>query len=209
MYSIGNTEHNVRKNDMKPIDHSKLNQALLLLNEQLELHDLPAVEPVVCGGSALIAVGLVARTTQDVDIVAMMQNGRLSHSDPLPPHLLQAADQVGEMMNLPADWLNNGPSSQFGMGFPDGFERRLHRVEIGSKLTVYYIDRTDQIYFKTFASVDRGGYHISDLKALLPTEEELYAAAVWCMTQDVSEGFRFLLKEMLTQQGWSHVSERL
>lgn len=197
------------ESDMKPLDLDKLHEALHLLNEQLELHDLPSAEPVVCGGSALIAVGLVARTTQDVDIVALMQNGRLSHSDPLPPHLLQAAEQVAELMNLPADWLNNGPASQFGMGFPAGFERRLHRVEIGSKLTVYYIDRTDQIYFKTFASVDRGGYHISDLKALAPTDEELCAAATWCMTQDVSPGFRFLLKEMLTQEGWSHVSERI
>lgn len=194
---------------MKPLDLDKLHEALHLLNEQLELHDLPAAEPVVCGGSALIAVGLVTRTTQDVDIVALMKNGRLSHSDPLPPHLLQAAEQVAELMNLPADWLNNGPASQFGMGFPTGFERRLHRVEIGRKLTVYYIDRTDQIYFKTFASVDRGGYHISDLKALVPTDEELYAAATWCMTQDVSPGFRFLLKEMLTQEGWSHVSKRI
>lgn len=193
----------------KIFDNGKLNQALRLLNEQLELRDLPAVEPVVCGGSALIAVGLVARTTQDVDIVAMMHHGQLSHSDPLPPHLLQAAEQVAELMNLPDDWLNNGPASQLSMGFPQGFEHRLHRTEIGSKLTIHYIDRADQIYFKTFAAVDRGGYHISDLKALAPTDEELYAAAVWCMTQDVSAAFRFLLKEMLTQEGWNHVCNRI
>ena len=36
---------------MKPIDISKLNEALLLLNEQLILTDAPATEIVVCGGS--------------------------------------------------------------------------------------------------------------------------------------------------------------
>ena len=58
---------------MKPIDISKLNEALQLLNEQLVLTDAPAAEIVVCGGSALIATGLVPRTTQDVDIVALMK----------------------------------------------------------------------------------------------------------------------------------------
>ena len=74
---------------------------------------------------------------------------------------------------------------------------------------VHYIDRTDQIYFKTFAAADRGGYHISDLKALNPSEDELLQAARWCMTQDISEGFRFILKEMLIISGWNHVAERI
>ena len=54
----------------KPIDISKLNHALQLLNEQLVLYNSPQTEIVVCGGSALIALSLVPRTTQDVDIVA-------------------------------------------------------------------------------------------------------------------------------------------
>ena len=43
---------------MKPIDISKLNEALMLINEHLILDDAPATEIVVCGGSALIATGL-------------------------------------------------------------------------------------------------------------------------------------------------------
>jgi hypothetical protein len=54
----------------KTIDFSKLKRALDLLNEQLLLMDSPPVNLVVCGGSALIATGLVARTTQDVDVLA-------------------------------------------------------------------------------------------------------------------------------------------
>ena len=194
---------------MKPIDISKLNEALQLLNEQLVLTDAPATEIVVCGGSALIATGLVPRTTQDVDIVALMKAEVLVDSEPLPKYLIEAADRVGKVLNLPVDWLNNGPASQFQMGLPQRFQERLTTVIVGKKLTVHYIGRYDQIFFKTFASADRGGYHVSDLKALNPTEEELIAAAKWCMTQDTSEAFRMILKDMFNQLGWQNVSEQI
>ena len=194
---------------MKPIDVSKLNEALQLLNEQLILIDAPATEIVVCGGSALIATGLVPRTTQDVDIVALMKAEVLVDSEPLPDYLLNAAGNVGTILSLPADWLNNGPASQFQMGLPAGFQERLTTVVVGAKLTVHYIGRYDQIFFKTFASADRGGYHVSDLKALNPADEELIAAAKWCMTQDTSEAFRMILKDMFKQLGWQNVSEQI
>ena len=193
----------------KAIDISKLNHALELLNEQLILSDAPQTEIVVCGGSALIALSLVPRTTQDVDIVAMMKDGVLADPEPLPDYLVKAATQVGRIMNLPNDWLNNGPASQFRLGLPEGFAQRLHSVKIGEKLVVYYIDRIDQIYFKTFASADRGGYHVADLKKLNPIEDELVAAAQWCKTQDVSPEFRNILKTMFTQLGWPNVSARI
>ena len=194
---------------MKIFDIDKLNKALRLLDEQLELRQHPHTELVVCGGSALIASSLVIRTTQDVDVVALMQSGTLVTAEPLPAYLIEAVRRVAEILHLPEDWLNNGPASQFSMGLPAGFAARLRKNPIGERLTIYYISRIDQIYFKTFASVDRGGYHISDLKALNPDEEELYSSAIWCMEQDVSEGFRFILKEMLTLNGWSHVSDRI
>lgn len=95
------------------------------------------------------------------------------------------------------------------MGLPEGFSERLHSFTIGEKLVVHYIDRIDQIFFKTFASADRGGYHISDLRLLEPTEEELIAAAKWCMTQDVSDEFCKILKAMFQTLGWENVSSRI
>lgn len=194
---------------MKIFNEDKLNKALQLLNEQLMLQDALPVELIVCGGSALVAMHLVSRTTQDVDVVALMESGIPVTAEPLPGYLVEAAEHVAEIMLLPDDWLNNGPASQLTMGLPPGFSERLHAVRIGDKLTIHYISRIDQIYFKTFASADRGGYHISDLKALHPTDEDVYRAALWCMEQDVSEGFRFILKEMLTQTGWGRVSKQL
>ncbi len=194
---------------MKIFDKEKLDYALQLLHEQLVLSDSPHIELIVCGGSALLAMRLVNRTTRDIDIVALMRGGVPVSAEPLPQYLVRAAERVADILLLPEDWLNNGPASQFTMGLPPGFTERLQRVCIGEKLTVHYIGREDQIYFKTFASADRGGYHISDLKALCPTEEEILRAARWCMEQDVSEGFRFIIKEMLNQSGWPDVSKQL
>lgn len=193
----------------KTIDIKKLNHALILLNEQLIIANAPRTEIVVCGGSALIALSLVPRTTQDVDIIAMMKSGILSDPEPLPEYLVNAAVKVGMSLNLPVDWLNNGPASQFRMGLPEGFTERLHGVEIGEKLAVYYIDRVDQIFFKTFAAADRGGYHVSDLRQLEPSEDELVAAAKWTLTQDVSPEFREILKDMFMKLGWPNVSGKI
>ena len=193
----------------KPIDLSKLNTALHLLNEQLILQDSPEVEIVVCGGSALIATGLVPRTTQDIDVIALMKSEILKTSEPLPEYLVAAAAKVGKIINLPEDWFNNGPASQFDMGLPPDLQTRLKTEVIGKKLTVHYIGRLDQIYFKTYASADRGGYHVTDLRALKPTTEELVAAAKWCMTQDISEDFRKILLDMFNQLGWQDVCEQL
>lgn len=193
----------------KTIDVEKLNHALRLLNEQLILANSPQTGIVVCGGSALIAMSLVLRTTQDVDIIAFMRAGVLADPEPLPAYLADAACKVGQIMNLSEEWLNNGPASQFKMGLPPGFSERLHPVVIGEKLTVYYIDRIDQIFFKTFASADRGGYHVNDLRQLSPSEDELVSAAEWCLTQDVSSDFRMILKDMFIKLGWPDVSARI
>lgn len=194
----------------KYFDQARLTEALSLLHEQLLLlDDAPTTELVICGGSALIAMGLVPRTTRDLDIVALIQANQLLPSAPLPDYLLQAAKKVANILALPNDWLNNGPSSQFVMGFPLGFQERLTTVPIGEKLVVHYISRYDQIFFKTYAAADRGGYHVRDLQALSPSEEELVAAAHWCMTQDVSEEFHIILKSMFQQLGWQNVSNRI
>jgi len=193
----------------KCIDISKLNEALSLLNEQLFLEGAESVHLVVCGGSALIATGLVPRTTQDVDVVALMDDGILKDPAPFPEKLVRAAKTTADLLNLPEDWLNSGPADFFRMGLPDGFVERLQKKIVGECLVMHFVSRTDQIHFKLYASVDRGGYHVTDLKALNPTAEELFIAAKWCMTQDVSEGFLYLLKDFLRVFGFENVAERL
>lgn len=95
------------------------------------------------------------------------------------------------------------------MGLPEGLEDRLQTKGFGNSLIVHFIGRLDQIYFKLYASVDRGGYHIDDLLQLSPTENELLEAARWSKTHDVSEGYDMMLRSLLKQLGFDHVAERI
>jgi hypothetical protein len=67
----------------------------------------------------------------------------------------------------------------------------------------------DQIHFKLYAAVDRGGYHISDLVALNPDEEELKQAARWAMTHDVSPAFLQVMRNLLKELGYEQVAENI
>ena len=195
------------------LDAAQLEQALHLLQDLLRLEDAAPVHLVACGGSALIALGLVARTTRDLDLLALEQEGRLVPPVPLPSGLVVAARAVATGLGLPQDWLNNGPSSGegglFQMGLPEGLQDRLLTRVYGPALTVSFIGRADQIPFKLWASVDRGGYHIDDLLKLQPTEEEIRAAALWTLEKDVSEGYRMLLGRLLTELGFANVARTL
>ncbi|MDD2601073.1 MAG: DUF6036 family nucleotidyltransferase [Kiritimatiellae bacterium] len=197
----------------KYLNRSTLDLAMRSLAIRLDENGADGVQIVVCGGSALILTGMVPRTTKDVDIVALIRAGVLISPAPLPPSLCQAAQEVAEDLALAPNWLNNGPSSGegglFQMGLPDGFIDRLTSESYNDLLIVHFIGRFDQIHFKLYASVDRGGYHIEDLRSLNPTPDELEDASRWCMTHDVSDGFSMVLKRMLKELGYENVADRL
>ena len=197
------------------INQANLDKALTLLAGRLDLAQSEPVRLIVCGGSALIAMGLRQRTTRDMDVVAMMNaTHELVSPDPLPDFLLTAAEQVARDLGLFEGWLNNGPSrgegGLFQMGLPIGFVGRLTEKKYGPRLAVHFIGRLDQIHFKLYAAADqRDGTHLNDLKALHPSAAELETAARWAMTHDVSEGFKMVLKELLTQLGHESVAKNI
>jgi hypothetical protein len=175
---------------------------LTALGEQLSLagyeYDL-----IVIGGSALLALGLVSRSTQDVDVVALAGVAGLEEALPLPPPLIDGRDRVARDFGLPEDWLNSqAAADMLRLGLPDGFMERLTRREYGPSLTVRYASRIDQIHFKLHAAVDRGGgKHLADLRTLEPTPDELVAAGRWARTHDPSEGFLDTLTKALAYFG--------
>lgn len=166
---------------------------------------------VVCGGSALIALNLVTRTTKDVDVLATLDDGQLHCARPLPDWLREDANAVRTELNLPDNWLNDGPADEnlFRLGLPSGLAGRLVLREFGPVLTVSFISRYDQIHFKLYAAADQGGRHFTDLKKLSPTADELLAAARWTFTQDVSEGFRQVVGEVLQALGYGNLIDQL
>lgn len=192
------------------MDDEKIIEALSLLGRVLEYEGgKPSgkISLIVCGGAALVARSLVQRVTKDVDVVALMRNGELTSPDPLPASLLLAAEKVAVGMNLPKDWLNNGPSSGAGglfqVGLPDGLEARLEEHSFGSSLSVFFVGRLDQICFKLYAAVDQmGSYHGQDLEKLEPSIDELKFAITWVKHHDSSEGFLMMLENYLTESGY-------
>jgi len=196
---------------MSRIDHESLDRALGLLGDLMRVRHHPPIHLVVCGGSALIALRLVTRTTQDVDVLATLENGQLHCARPLPEWLLTAAEAVRSELSLPTRWLNDGPADEnlFRLGLPVGMAERLVARDFGAALQVSFISRHDQIHFKLYAAADQGGRHFTDLRKLNPTPEQLLAAARWTLTQDASATFRQAVVESLHALGHGDLHERL
>jgi len=159
-------------------------------------------ELVVIGGSGLLALGIIERSTRDVDLIALRSGDELDSAEPLPSSLAAARDRVARDFSLPTDWLNSGPTDLLDLGLPEGFLGRLERRDYGDNLSIYLASRYDQIHFKLYALVDQGpGKHEADLRALSPTKEELLAAARWSTSHDPSEGYAEMLRNVLTHMG--------
>lgn len=174
-----------------------------LLEELGSLYDTfhgPPLRIGICGGAALLLTGLIDRTTVDVDVL---------YPPELPPDLAQSIQIVAKNHGLSDRWMNVGPKDLFTMGLPSGFDERAEKWPLGKNLTAYLASRQDQIFFKLYAAADRAGYHVTDLLALKPSEEEIRQAALWCFTHDISPEFRALMRSMLRQIGYERVAEQI
>lgn len=182
------------------MNHNTLNRALETLGSLIENKGLH-YEVVAIGGGSLLLLGMIIRPTNDLDLVALIENSTLISPRPLPSPLIQSISEVSSALRLPKDWINTAPADLWEMGLPDGFQNRLHPINYGGGLTLYCASRYDQICFKLYATVDQGhdSKHYTDLKMLNPTNEELISAAEWCKTHDVSEPFAQCLNQLLLQ----------
>lgn len=176
-------------------------EALSTIGEVLDSRGVE-IEIVAVGGGALSLLGLITRATKDIDIVALVRDGRLVSASVLPPELVQARNDVASLLGLPDDWLNAGPSQLLDFGLPDGFENRMVTRRYRG-LTVHLASRRDQIFFKFYAAIDRGprSKHVDDLKRLEPTHGELIAAAKWARGHDPSAEFLEMSRQALTYFG--------
>jgi hypothetical protein len=164
---------------------------------------------VIVGGAALNLLGIVERTTRDVDVLAFAVPGKgdrprlVEPPEQLPDWLQRAIREVGRDAALARDWLNTGPALQWRQGLPPGFETRVEWRQF-SALTVGIAGRYDLIFLKLYASADSTGpesVHYQDLLRLQPSGDELDEAAQWVRTQDTSSAFARILEEVLSHAG--------
>ena len=154
------------------------------------------------------ALNFVARTTKDIDVIGIFNSGNITFAR-FSPLFLEQLTLCAKTFGLPENWFNTGPEEYIKSGLPSGLLQRLTWKEYGNNLSLGYISRIDQIFFKLYASVDRGGYHVEDLLTLRPALDELIAAAHWTCEQDPSEGFIALLRSMLQQLGFEDVAAKI
>lgn len=118
---------------------------------------------VIIGGAAMNLIGVVARATRDVDIVAMAkaESQTLERpTEPLPAPLRDAISIVARDFELPENWLNTGPAGQWDVGLPQP---------------------------------DTRNRHFSDLIALRPTPEELGNAKAWARNTNAGDEYLLIL----------------
>jgi hypothetical protein len=191
------------------LDPSSLEDALRALGAVLAARAL-SFEIVSIGGSSLLLLGLTARVTRDLDVVALVEDGRYHAAEPLPPALVEAVRDVGDALGLGQQWLTAGPAELLKQGLPDGFAERVERRRYGS-LTLHIASRFDQVHFKLYAAVDQGpgSKHVTDLRQLSPTPAELLAAARWARQHDPSEPFHDELLKALRFFGVDGADDQL
>jgi hypothetical protein len=143
-------------------------------------------------------LGLIERPTRDLDVIALVGDGRYVKAKTLPPPLIEAVAEDGSVFQLGPVWINGGPADLLDFGLPPGFAERTEVRRYGS-LTLHIASRVDQVAFKLYAAVDQGllSKHFQDLQALRPTRDELVAGARWAVTHDPSQGFRHELVALL------------
>lgn len=162
------------------------------------------VSIVVVGGASLNLLGIVERSTHDVDVIARASGVggaepvQLHPGKPLPLELDRAVRKVARDYSLQENRLNSEVASQWSQGLPPTLPRDIEWRKFGA-LDVGLVGRRTLIALKLFAAVDRGpkSVHLQDLLALAPTREELDEAAEWVVTQDASPLFPHLVADVI------------
>ena len=122
---------------MNRISSDTLKDALSALGAFLEEATAEPESFVLIGGSALLALGLISRTTQDADIMAGVDlREGLVDPRPMSEALRNAARRVAREYDLEENWLNTGPAAQVLAGLPVGrswIASHLGRMAPGSR----------------------------------------------------------------------------
>jgi len=189
----------------------EIEHALKVLGRRMALDGAPDMEVLCCGASALCVLGLLSRSTMDVDVLGVVvRDLDLDPCEVFPMEMERAIANAGLELGLADDWFNGSASRMLERGVPAGTLERsfAHRRTFGPCLTVRFLDRRDQVALKLFAAMDPvdGIRHLKDLEEISPEAEEISHALEWMEEWKSSISFRRKLKEIVTGLGFENLA---
>jgi hypothetical protein len=189
----------------------EIEHALAVLGRRMALDGAPDMEVLCCGASALCILGLLTRSTMDVDVLGVVVRDRdLDPCEVFPEEMERAIANAGLELGLADDWFNGSASRLLERGVPKGtLERSLaHRRSFGPCLKVRFLDRKDQVALKLFAAMDPidGVRHLKDLEEIMPDAGEISHALEWMGGWNSSAAFRAKLKALVVGLGFEDLA---
>jgi len=195
------------------LNAQRLEKALEALAERLAFREASA-SFVVCGGAGLAVLGLVPRSTEDIDVLAAVDRPysggpivrTVRELREVAEALPTAVGEVSRDLEIAPHWINTGPAKFIeAWGLPPGFEKRLEVRDYGPSLRVWFIGREDQIAFKIIAAMSRGELRdLEDLMDLAPMEEEVRRVVEWLTDRRLATDFMPKLMEVLEGIGYGN-----
>jgi len=179
------------------------------LGSIMESESMEPLDILVCGGMALILQGLIDRRTRDIDGIALVveREGAYVLKKPhLKKAVKEAIRRVASVYGITPNWLSFQARTLLDDGLPRGIVERAEVRRYGEKLTVRLISRYDQVHLKLKAAISREGPDAGDILEMRATDEEIAAAARWCLELGYS---RREVKEALEGIGCGDIAERI
>ena len=146
----------------------------------------------ICGGAALIALGVVSRSTNDVDLLLPKINAEMK----------AAIAAMAEKLGLSDGWVNNGPDDMVEY-LDQGWRERCTQIFSGQALKVFCLSRQELLNTKLWAACDRID-DVPDILAMSPSEDELAVARQWVLRCDGAS-----LWAEIVDQCVAHIGKRL
>lgn len=173
----------------------EIEQALSTLSRRMALSGAQDLEVLCCGASALCVLGLLSRSTMDVDILGIISDEKkVVPCEHFSPEMESAIAASGRELGLPDDWFNGSASTLLQRPLPSGaLERSKKHCQVyGACLVVRFLDRMDQVALKLFAAMDPkdGQRHLRDLEEISPTRSEIIHAITWMTAWKSNQAFR-------------------
>lgn len=192
----------------------EIEHALTVLGRRMALDGAPDIEVLCCGASALCMLGLLSRSTMDVDVLGVVVRDQdLNPCEVFSAEMERAISNAGLELGLANDWFNGSASRLLERGVPEGTLERsfAYRKTFGPCLTVRFLDRRDQVALKLFASMNPvdGIRHLRDLEEISPEADEISHALAWMGGWKSSDAFRAKLKKIVTGFGFGELAAKV